>query len=244
MRKKSRPVRPEPSQPIKLIAGLILIVICVIFVIFTKNRTFASHIPVLTKKISIADSGIGAVNSLSPLPGSESNKSTLNSITSSLAQQKRKPPADSLETPPQRSTSDDPAIREGAASRPYGFPSQDAPPPPPPPATESPADRTNRTHWDLEYRFAGGPFRLRQIRPEHAVAAGREYIAAQRARWPLPPPPPPRVSARSENGTDGAAGGEIKRIWVWGMDKRERERERGGEGGSEGGREREREREG
>ena len=56
-------------------------------------------------------------------------------------------------------------------------------------------------------RFVGGSIRLRQIRPEHAVAAGREYTAAQRAK--APPLPPPRE-------LDPAPMGKIRRVWIWG----------------------------
>lgn len=68
------------------------------------------------------------------------------------------------------------------------------------------AAEPERKHWDLEYTFSGGPFRLRQIRPEHAVAMGDVYTAAQRARAPLPPPPTKSV----------APSGMIRRIWIWG----------------------------
>ena len=49
----------------------------------------------------------------------------------------------------------------------------------------------------------------RQIHPDHAVAAGRAYTAAQRAKTPLPPPPtPPRPG--------GVPEGLIRRVWIWG----------------------------
>ena len=75
-------------------------------------------------------------------------------------------------------------------------------------------ERASRRHWDLlEYGFADGNLLLRQIRPEHAVAAGREYTAAQRARWRRP------LMERGERRRPAVAAGTIQRIRIWGEEK-------------------------
>jgi hypothetical protein len=66
---------------------------------------------------------------------------------------------------------------------------------------------TNRTHWNLDFPFADGSFRLKLMLPKYAVTAGREYTAAQRARVMLPPQQQRRVVASN---------GSIRRIWIWG----------------------------
>ena len=62
----------------------------------------------------------------------------------------------------------------------------------------------------LDYLFAGRKsLRLRQILLEHAIAAGRNYTAAQRAILPPLPPALPSIMTPTRH--------RIHRIWIWGM---------------------------